>query len=281
MKGIKKITALILATVLMFTASTTAFAQTFENHEKKEVLIPDGGVFAMHAYKTDTATEEKLWDGPEIEFTDENGVKHIYQNKKNYIVSSENPNYLYRLDDEGNASIAYSYYGEKAYDEIIIPSTIDGYNITRIDAFAFYMCNGISGIRIPDTVKEVGYYAFGYCSQLERLIIGTGVEVFNAEALVGSKTEKEVCFASSEEQADEIMVWSYKNVNTKKACDWTKLNGNNMVSYDINTDELLPTTRISERSLWEWFREYIKEMFEMFRDFFTFLFSLKGESYVR
>ena len=277
MKLSKKITALILATVLMFTAGITAFAEEAgtQPEQKKENVLANGGILATNLYQKDTAAEEKKWDAPGNVYTDENGVNWVYLNKKNYIVAKDNSNYLYRLIEDGTVAIAYNYYGEKAYDEIVIPETLDGYTVSRIDAYAFYMCGRISGIRIPDSVKEVGHYAFGYCSRLERIVVGSGVTTFSADAVTGVKNDIKFCFACSEGKADEIAVWSYKSLYTKKSCDWTKLTSNASAEFDVNTDELPDTTRTSALSLLEIIWQYIKESFESTKNFFLSLFPSK------
>ena len=275
MKLSKKITALILATILMFTAGITAFAEETgtEPEPKKENVLADGGILATELYQKDTAAEEKKWDAAEKTYTDENGTNWVYLNKKNYIVSEDNSDYLYRLNEDGTIAIAYNYYGTKPYDEIVIPDTLDGYTVSRIDAFAFYMCSRISGIRIPDTVKEIGHYAFGYCSRLERIVIGSGVEKFSADAVTGVKNDIKFSFTSSEAKADEITVWSYKKLYAKTSCDWTKLASNASAEFNVSTEELPDTTRTSPLSLMEIIWQYIKEFFDSTRNYFASLFA--------
>ncbi|WP_302350464.1 leucine-rich repeat domain-containing protein [uncultured Ruminococcus sp.] len=54
---------------------------------------------------------------------------------------------------------------------VIIPSTINGYNVTSIGKFAFYCCDGISSIVMPDTVISLGDYSFSTCSNLKTVTL--------------------------------------------------------------------------------------------------------------
>lgn len=60
---------------------------------------------------------------------------------------------------------------QKYSGDIVIPSTIscDGmsYTVTRIGYQAFYFCNELTSVTIPNTVYKIGNYAFKYCSKLE------------------------------------------------------------------------------------------------------------------
>ena len=54
---------------------------------------------------------------------------------------------------------------------VIIPSTINGYNVTSIGKFAFYCCDGISSIVMPDTVISLGDYSFSTCLNLKTVTL--------------------------------------------------------------------------------------------------------------
>jgi hypothetical protein len=67
-------------------------------------------------------------------------------------------------------------------DTIVIPSKIDGKEVTQIGAGAFRMNSDIKAVVLPESVTRIGESAFYYCSEIETVI-------FNGEKLseVGSE----------------------------------------------------------------------------------------------
>jgi len=56
-----------------------------------------------------------------------------------------------------------------------IPDTIEGHPVTRIEANAFNGCN-LTHITLPDSVKEIGSYAFAYSGSLTGVTLGSKLE---------------------------------------------------------------------------------------------------------
>lgn len=69
----------------------------------------------------------------------------------------------------------------------IIPNTV-----TNIGDFAFYGCNKLSDIDIPNSVKTIGSFAFEHCEQLTEIVIPSGVETIGSRAFGGCKQVYEV-----------------------------------------------------------------------------------------
>lgn len=70
----------------------------------------------------------------------------------------------YKIGDEE----AYVYSCEEtASGDIIIPSTINGYPVTRIGQFAFADCKKITSVTISSGISEIGYFAFQSCTALK------------------------------------------------------------------------------------------------------------------
>ena len=67
-----------------------------------------------------------------------------------------------------------------------IPSTVNyngiDYAVTSIDDFAFIYCQGLTEIKIPDSVKSIGHQAFYYCKGLNKVEIGNGVSFIGSMA---------------------------------------------------------------------------------------------------
>ncbi len=63
----------------------------------------------------------------------------------------------------------------------VIPT--DG-TVTRIYNNAFYDCDNLDSITIPNTITEIGYQAFSDCDALQSIIIPDSVETIDAEAFM-------------------------------------------------------------------------------------------------
>lgn len=75
------------------------------------------------------------------------------------------------------------------YGKHIIPEFIDGYPVTSIGAnfipgmaWAFYGCENLTEIVIPDSVEVVGANAFSACINLNGVMFGRGVKTIKASA---------------------------------------------------------------------------------------------------
>ena len=83
--------------------------------------------------------------------------------------------YTYTLDSENNATITGF---KKSYSgSLNIPSVIgdSNYKVVAIGDSAFYGCENLTSVTIPDSVTSIGNYAFGGCKRLSNADLG-GVE---------------------------------------------------------------------------------------------------------
>ena len=94
-------------------------------------------------------------------------------------VESENAQY----HSAGNCII------ENAYNYVILGcknSVIpDDGSIQGIENYAFYKCEGLTEIIIPDSVKSIGSYAFWHCTGLKSVDLGNGVKNIFNDAFAG------------------------------------------------------------------------------------------------
>ncbi|MBO5359378.1 MAG: leucine-rich repeat protein [Clostridia bacterium] len=265
MNATKRIISIVLVIATMMCIAIPAIAAEEEVVTKEtNVLLANSAEFALTQHAEDTATEAKKWDGDADTYTDENGTDWKYVYGRNYIVSDDN--YLYRELADGTIAIIYDPVAEDVNGEVIIPSKLDGKDVSKIDAYAFYCRIDITGIRIPDSVKVVGYRAFAYCSAIERIVIGNGVEIFNQQATDGFRPV--ICFTGTEADADKIIVWDRDKVNAKTSFVWTDLakigqQDELTVMYEVDTKKLEDTT--TEYNLFVWFfKVYLKSFFDNF-----------------
>lgn len=265
MNATKKILSIVLVIATMMCIAIPAIAADEEVVEKPtNVLLPNGAEYALNQHAEDTAAEEKKWTGDENTYTDENGTNWKYVYSRNYIVADDG--YLYRELADGTIAIIFDPTAEEVNGEVKIPSKLDGKDISKIDAYAFYCRLDITGIRIPDSVKEVGYRAFAYCTAVERIVIGNGVEKFNQQATDGFKPV--ICFVGTEEDADKIVVWDKEKLNAKTSFVWTDLaklgqQDELTVMFEVDANKLEDTT--TEYNLFVWFfKVYLKSFFDNF-----------------
>ena len=67
------------------------------------------------------------------------------------------------------------------FTKIVIPEVIDGVKITSIGSSAFYYCDSLTSIEIPDGVTSIGSSAFGWCTSL------TSIEIPDSVTSTGEK----------------------------------------------------------------------------------------------
>ena len=80
---------------------------------------------------------------------------------------------------------------------VALPATLDGYPVTKISQNAFEWKSGLNGIKIPDTVTEIGAWAFGNCENMDTLILGSGLEYIGMCAFNGCSSLTEVTIPAS------------------------------------------------------------------------------------
>lgn len=59
--------------------------------------------------------------------------------------------------------------------DVVLPDTIEGYPVVSIWESAFYNCENINSIIIPDSVTTIGDYAFCFCKNVTSITIGNSV----------------------------------------------------------------------------------------------------------
>lgn len=80
--------------------------------------------------------------------------------------------YRYILRENGRAEII-AYLGED--EELVIPDTLDGFEVSGIGEKAFFECSFLTSVTIPDSVLKIGDRAFKGCKSLTSVTIPDSV----------------------------------------------------------------------------------------------------------
>jgi len=99
-------------------------------------------------------------------------------------------------------------------NEVVIPQTHDGKNVTVIDTFAFifieeskndssdedftlHTCKTVTKVTLPNTIKAIGEGAFAHCENLQEINIPSSVTVISSSVFVGCKSLTEIIIPGS------------------------------------------------------------------------------------
>lgn len=123
-----------------------------------------------------------------------------------------------------------------------------GESVTNIGKYAFYDCNYITTIEIPDNVKTIGSDAFDQCSNLVKVYIGSGITSIGSDAFgstslatlhIKATTPPTITTGSSPSipsTCARIYVPT-NSVETYKAAEGWKNYASKIVGYDFGTTE--------------------------------------------
>ena len=101
----------------------------------------------------------------------------------------------YSVDDDGNAEISsaldYSELVVPCYvsGSVIIPSMLGGCPVTSIGRRAFYGCDELVSVTIPEGIKTIGVEAFGECGRLLSVSIPDSVTTIKVDAFNGCSSD--------------------------------------------------------------------------------------------
>lgn len=100
-----------------------------------------------------------------------------------------------KFEFENKTYIVYDYIGTDT--DVIIPSTYNGYEVTKINSNAFLNCEHIKTVSIPETIVTIDSDAFGSCTSLESIYIPKNVEYIGIRAFSSCVSLKEVIFENN------------------------------------------------------------------------------------
>lgn len=114
----------------------------------------------------------------------------------------------YRVNQNGEVIIT----GYKGKDtEVVIPPEIEGKPVTSIGMDAFNNCISLTSVTIPESVTSIGEGAFDGCSSLTTVTIPDSVTSISACAFYICDSLKNVYYAGTEEQWQQIKIGKYNS----------------------------------------------------------------------
>lgn len=133
----------------------------------------------------------------------------------------------------------------------IIPSTINGFEILEISEYAFYHCEELTSLVIPETIEIIGNsafrsctsltsikisgdvetinkFTFAYCSNLQYIIISGDVQEISYMVFASCTDLKSITLPNTITSIDETAFYNLKSLETiyfgGSEDDWTSLN---------------------------------------------------------
>ncbi len=76
--------------------------------------------------------------------------------------------------------------------EVTVPAELDGYPVTAIDNYAFYSCEELTGVTVPEGVKYIGDHVFYACTNLESVSFSSSVLSIGGEVFSGCQSLAEI-----------------------------------------------------------------------------------------
>ncbi len=155
---LKRLTAMLLATVMAFGAVNVAFAEEKAEDTKVETM----------AVSTDITYAV---DGGNIYF-DKNSGKITDADEE--IPSAVIPNTINGI--AVTAIAGYAFYKCRNLESIVIPDSIKS-----IDEEAFSNCENLKNITLPDSIESIGDCVFLYCENLQNIYVSENNDYFTID----------------------------------------------------------------------------------------------------
>jgi len=156
----RKLIAIILLSVILLSCICTS---VFGHEEYADVNSLD---YEKTLKLNIQVASEDIEKTTEIKWEFNNSTLYIYQDMSDY--SSSNP-------------APWTEYKDKIKNVVIA----DG--VTTISSYAFYDCNNLISMEIPETIKNIGEYTFYNCYNLSNVVIPANLNYIGANAFYGCK----------------------------------------------------------------------------------------------
>lgn len=144
--------------------------------------------------------------------SDSNSSSSSSSSQTENLSTTNDDEFKYYLSDDEQSYEISRYKGEDAaiYN---IPSEHDGLKVTAIAGMAYKQTESIVEVNIPDTVAKIGYNSFTFCTNLERVNMGNGVEIIEDSAFIGCEKLSELTLS---ENLTEIQASGFQRCTSLK-----------------------------------------------------------------
>lgn len=230
---IKKIMSIMLAAMMLVSVGVTAFAGTDGEKDFNPLMIYNSPLSG-----TPIGTEYE-----QVKYAVHEGRDSHYfgYDDSEYICSGI---WKYKVLEDGTVSIR-SIRGSEHKENVTIPSTIDGYTVSRVSLCGqdYYPLDNETptlSITVPDTVTTIGDSAFD-TNDLKRIVIPVSVKSISANAFEGN-SNVEIYYEGTEEQWNDIIVWNYDSLGKY---NWavTDFNWLDLLWWEVYSDEIVPVIK--------------------------------------
>ena len=168
-----------------------------------------------------TCTADGLSDGEKcsdcdfvyVEQTTLKALGHSYNDGVCSRCGKKETEITYTLSSDGN-SYSISRVKNCTDMEIVIPSVYNGKPVTAIADRAFYGCDTLVNVTIPDSVTSIGMYAFRGCTSLKSITIPEGVKTIDAYTFCGCTSLESVTIPDS---VTSIGIYAFRDCTSLKS----------------------------------------------------------------
>ncbi len=124
----------------------------------------------------------------------------------------------FELSDDGTM-YQVSGCNQSASGELVIPSTYNGLPVTRIGANAFFSCESLTSLVIPEGVDSIGSSAFSHCTSLTNILIPNTVTCLGNDSFNGCSSLLSLDIPNSVIKIGERTFLNCKNLTSIKIGD--------------------------------------------------------------
>lgn len=96
-----------------------------------------------------------------------------------------------------NTSCTITGMGSCTDTAVIIPSAMNGYDVTEIGSGAFQDCTSLTSVTIPSSVTRIGENAFCNCTALSSVAIGNKETIIGLGAFLGCSSLKSMTYPTA------------------------------------------------------------------------------------